>query len=120
MFAIRLKELRQNRNLSQKELAEILNVSTGTVGNWEVGLREPDFQTLTKIADIFNVSCDYLLGRFSADEGSNENKIRISISSIEEEMLTEFRNMGKKLGNDGQRAVISITKILNKNINLKS
>lgn len=115
MFSIRLKVLRQSRNLSQKELAEILKVSTGTVGNWEVGLREPDFQMLTKIADIFNVSCDYLLDRFSNDESSTENKIRISISSVEEEMITEFRNIGKKLGNDGQRAVISITKILNKN-----
>ena len=37
MFALRLKELRQKHNLSQKEFAEILNVSTGTVGNWEVG-----------------------------------------------------------------------------------
>ena len=115
MFSIRLKELRQRRNLSQKELSEILKVSTGTVGNWEVGLREPDFQMLIKIADMFNVSCDYLLDRFSNDENLNENKIRISISSIEEEMLTEFRNTGKKLGNDGQRAIISITKILNKN-----
>lgn len=115
MFSIRLKELRQSRNLSQKELSEILKVSTGTVENWEVGLREPDFQMLIKIADMFNVSCDYLLDRFSNDENSNDNRIRISISSIEEEMLTEFRNTGKKLGNDGQRAVISITKILNKN-----
>lgn len=114
MFSIRLKELRQSRNLSQKELAEILKVSTGTVGNWEVGLREPDFQMLTKIADMFNVSCDYLLARFSSDASSNENKIRTSISPIEEEMLTEFRSIGKKLGNDGQRAVISIAKILNK------
>ncbi len=115
MFAIRLKELRQSHNLSQKELSEILKVSTGTVGNWEVGLREPDFQMLVKIADMFNVSCDYLLDRFSTDENSGQNKICISVSLIEEEMLTEFRNTGKKLGVDGQRAVISIAKILNKN-----
>lgn len=115
MFAIRLKELRQNRNLSQKELAEILKVSTGTVGNWEVGLREPDFNTLIKIADIFNVSCDYLLNRFANEDNSGEYKIRISISEIEEEMLTGFRNLGKQLGKDGQRAIISITKILNQN-----
>lgn len=112
MFSIRLKELRQKHNLSQKELSEILKVSTGTVGNWEVGLREPDFQMLIKIADIFNVSCDYLLDRFSNNEQSE--KIRISVSAIEEEMLTEFRNLGKKLGDEGQREVISITKILNK------
>lgn len=115
MFSIRLKELRQSRNLSQKELSGILNVSTGTVGNWEVGLREPDFKTLIKIADLFNVSCDYLLDRFTPDNNLNENKICVSISSIEDEMLTEFRKTGKKLGNDGQRTVIAITKLLNKN-----
>lgn len=114
MFSIRLKELRQSRNLSQKELAEILKVSTGTVGNWEVGLREPDFNMLTKIADLFGVSCDYLLSRFSDDGDIGENKIRVTVSSVEEEMLNEFRNVGKKFGSDGQQAVISIAKILNK------
>lgn len=113
MFSIRLKELRQNHNLSQKEFAEMLKVSTGTVGNWEVGLREPDFKMLIKIADIFNVPCDYLLDRFN-DENSSKNTTRLSISSIEEEMLYEFRNVGKKLGSDGQQAIISIAKILNK------
>lgn len=112
MFSIRLKELRQKHNLSQKEFAKILSVSTGTVGNWEVGSREPDFQTLIKIADIFNVSCDYLLDRFSTAEETNENKIRITISPLEEEMLNEFRSVGNRLGNDGQHAVISIAKIL--------
>ena len=112
MFSIRLKELRQKHNLSQKEFAEILKVSTGTVGNWEVGLREPDFKMLIKIANIFNVSCDYVLDRYSEDDDANKNLTRISVSPLEEEMLSEFRNVGKKLGNDGQRAVISITKIL--------
>lgn len=114
MFSIRLKEIRQSRHLSQKELAEILKVSTGTVGNWEVGLREPDFQMLTKIANIFNVSCDYLLSQYYESEGDEQNKIRVSISSIEEELLTEFRGVGKKMGENGQRAIISIAKILNK------
>ena len=113
MFSIRLKELRQKHNLSQKEFAEILNVSTGTVGNWEVGLREPDFKMLVKIADIFNVPCDYLLNRFANDATSSEHLTRISVAPIELEMLTEFRNLGKKLGNEGQQAIISIAKILN-------
>ena len=112
MFSIRLKELRQSRNLSQKELAEILKVSTGTVGNWEVGLREPDFAMLVKIADLFNVSCDYLLAQ-TRDDGIDESKTRVTVSAIEEEMLKEFRDTGKKWGSGGQRAVINITKIFN-------
>lgn len=111
MFSIKLKELRQKHNLSQKEFAEILKVSTGTVGNWEVGLREPDFKMLIKISDIFNVSCDYILDRFSNSE-EQENCIRISVSAIEEEMINEFRKLGKK----GQKDIISIAKILNKKI----
>ena len=51
-----------NKGLSQRELASIFKVSTGTVGNWEVGTREPDYATLTKLANFFNVSVDYLLG----------------------------------------------------------
>ncbi|MDE6059527.1 MAG: helix-turn-helix domain-containing protein [Clostridia bacterium] len=116
MFSLRLKELRQKNNLSQKEFAEILKVSTGTVGNWEVGLREPDFKMLMKIADIFNVSCDYILDRYSNEEDPEKNLIRISVSPIENEMLSEFRNVGKKLGPDGQRALISIANILHNKI----
>lgn len=113
MFSIRLKELRQKHNLSQKEFAELLKVSTGTVGNWEVGLREPDFKMLINIADIFNVPCDYILDRYSNDDNSAKNTTRLPVSPIEEEMLTEFRKIGNKLGHDGQLAIISITKILN-------
>lgn len=115
MFSIRLKELRQKHNLSQKEFAEILNVSTGTVGNWEVGLREPDFKMLIKIADIFKVPCDYILDRYSEEDDILKNSIRISVTPIEEEMLSEFRKVGKALGNDGQQSIISIAKILGKN-----
>ncbi len=115
MFSIRLKELRQKHNLSQKEFAEILKVSTGTVGNWEIGLREPDFKMLIRIADIFNVPCDYILDRYSNDD-TTVNGARVSISSVEEEMLSEFRKLGKKLGNDGQQAIISIVKILQEKI----
>lgn len=114
MFSIRLKELRLKHNLSQKEFAKILNVSTGTVGNWEVGLREPDFKMLVKIADIFDVSCDYLLDRYSPDGDSG--KTRAFITPAEEEMLSEFRNVGKRLGAGGQQAIISIARTLSEKI----
>ena len=115
MFSIRLKELRQKHNLSQREFAEILKVSTGTVGNWEVGMREPDFKTLIKIANFFNVSCDYLLDRFSTDD-EDENKIRVSISDTEQELLSQFRIINKKFGSVGQEAIITITKVMNNTV----
>ena len=62
MFSIALKELRENKKLSQKQLAADLHISQSTVGMWESGKREPNFEMLTKLAEYFNVSTDYLIG----------------------------------------------------------
>jgi transcriptional regulator with XRE-family HTH domain len=59
----RLRELRHNLNKKQKEIAQELNLSVQVYCNYENGLREPSFDTLTKLADYFDVSVDYLLGR---------------------------------------------------------
>jgi len=63
LFRFRLKELREEKNISRSDLAEILGVSTQTIANYENGHREPNFDTLLKIADYFNVTVDYLIGR---------------------------------------------------------
>ena len=63
MFGKRLAELRAKMGISQYELAQRLHFSRGQIANYEQGTREPDFQTLVKIADFFDVSLDYLLGR---------------------------------------------------------
>ena len=69
----RLKELRKEANLTQTKLGEIIGLSGRTIGNYESGDRDPDNETLKKIADYFEVTTDYLLGRtnqkyFRADE----------------------------------------------------
>lgn len=69
MFQIRLKELREKKGISQRELAKMLGFSQGTVGNWESGIRKPTYKTLYKIADLFNVSVDYLMGNTDAPNG---------------------------------------------------
>ena len=58
-----LKSLRLSNGMTQDELAQILKISRSTVGMYEKGDREPDYETLEAIADYFNVSIDYLLGR---------------------------------------------------------
>lgn len=63
MFSETLRELRQRFKLKQDQIAEILNVPCRTYGSWERNERQPDFETLLKIADFFQVSTDYLLGR---------------------------------------------------------
>ena len=63
MLKERLKELRRREGITQTELARALQVSVGAVGNWESGKRKPDVKTMTRIADCFCVSVDYLTGR---------------------------------------------------------
>lgn len=58
-----LKLLRTAKGLTQEQLAKKLKLSRSTVGMYENGSREPDYETLEQIADFFNVDIDYLLGR---------------------------------------------------------
>ena len=57
----KLKNLREKRDLLQKDLSKDLNIATSTIGMYEQGRREPDNTTLKKIANYFDVSTDYLL-----------------------------------------------------------
>lgn len=61
-FANRLISLRQERKISQDELAQALGIARSTIGMYEQGRREPDQDTLISIAKYFDVSSDYLVG----------------------------------------------------------
>ncbi len=63
IFGKRLKELREERGVSQPALAKELGVSRAIVSFWENGLREPTLSNLVAIADYFDESIDYLAGR---------------------------------------------------------
>ena len=56
-----LKSLRLEKGISQRKFGDDLGVVNQTVSFWEMGSREPDLDTLIKIAEYFNVSIDYLL-----------------------------------------------------------
>lgn len=62
---MRLKELREKKGLTQAKLAEELGFVKSTICQYEKGNREPDYDTLRKLADYFAVTVDYLLGRDS-------------------------------------------------------
>ena len=74
-----IKELRNSKNLTQAEFAKIFKISNGTIAMWETDKRQPDSDTLKKLADYFGVSVDYLLGREEKKTVTNpdENKIEI-------------------------------------------
>lgn len=61
MFAEKLKALRKQKGLTQTQFAIDFNIATGTIGMWETGKRQPDYNTLVKIAKYFDVSINYLL-----------------------------------------------------------
>lgn len=58
-----LKALRLERGILQKELAQALHLSISTLSNYETGVHQPDLTTLCRLADFYQVSVDYLLGR---------------------------------------------------------
>jgi len=68
-LAKRLREERIKNNYNQPELAKILNVTKQTVSNWENNNRVPDVLTLEKLADLYDCSVDYLLGRTNERKG---------------------------------------------------
>ncbi len=78
-----LKELLHERGITQKRLAMSLNIAASTLGNYIQDSREPDFETLKRLADFFDVTIDYLLGY--PDKTAND--------STENELLTVFRSL---------------------------
>jgi len=63
MIDKRIKELREERQLSQNKLAQVIGVSQKAIDYWERGVNEPKASYIIKLADYFGVSADYLLGR---------------------------------------------------------
>ena len=62
-FAERLRELRKERHVTQKDMGEILGIQLRSYQFYESGDRRPDYEKLVALADYFDVTTDYLLGR---------------------------------------------------------
>ena len=95
-FGNRLKQLRLENNMTQEDLSKDLNVSRATVGRYETNERFPDKNILKNIADIFDVSIDYLLGRtnirdtnFILKEAAYEKYLKNNICKEIENEITE-------------------------------
>ncbi len=65
---LRIRELRKTFKMTMRELGEKLSIAESTVSAYEMGRREPDVDTLIKIADTFGVTVDYLVGRTNNDK----------------------------------------------------
>ncbi len=89
-FGKRLKYLRIKNNISQKELAKLLNVGVSTISNYETGRNEPSYDKLIILAKYFNVSIDYLLG-------NSENKKPDESIKDDDIFEIKFRDIHKKV-----------------------
>ena len=101
MFSKRLKQLRKQQNLTQTELANLLNLSHGAIAMWETDKRQPDNDTLVRLANFFNVSVDYLLGLSNQEyELTDENKQLLAmidqLSPEDREAITRFVELASK------------------------
>jgi len=61
-FSTRLRELRKDKNMTQKQLADVFKVHYTTVKDWENRGKQPSYETLMELAKFFDVTTDYLLG----------------------------------------------------------
>ena len=93
----RLKQLRIEKNIKQQDLAKALNVTKQSVSNWENNKRLPDINTLIQLADFYNCSLDYLVGR-----------------ELKEDNLKTINTLVSDLGPSSYNEVISILNILKK------
>lgn len=87
----KIKELRQQKGITQKELSKHLGIAQNTLSYWENGRIDIDTESLCKIADYFNVSVDYLLGRENKKQ-SQGNISSYKLSEHEKDIITAYRS----------------------------
>jgi transcriptional regulator with XRE-family HTH domain len=94
MFANRLRKLRNEEILTQRELAELMNLSGATIAMYKTGKRSPDRETIIRLAKMFQVSVDYLLGVTDIRNYSDTPKSYLS-GEVVEEMNELIRDLMK-------------------------
>ena len=112
MFDERLKSLRKKCGYTQVSLAETLGVSKGTVAMWETGKRTPNFETLIRLSDLFDVRTDYILGK-----SNDSSSAQLSDDDIEqlgrwelESVYTDLMKLYLSLDSFGQKDVENLIK----------
>lgn len=107
-----LVDLRREKNLTQKEVAEKIGVSAAAIGFWETGINEPKATYLIKLANFFGVTIEELVG---SDIPTPEERAagasatrRVIITPAEDELLHVFRKLGKQRGAEAQQAIITM------------
>ena len=86
-FPTRLNELREEKDMPQARLAEMLNLKASAISKYEKGLTQPSISTLIKLAELFKVSTDYLIGISSLRNPYAQEKL----APKEAEIISRYR-----------------------------
>ena len=89
-----LKKSRESKGFTQNQVAEILGISDGTYKNYEQGKREPNGDMIVKLANLYNVTTDYLLGR---DDTSPNPVEMLSNDKLEQSLIDGYFKLPKEV-----------------------
>ena len=113
LFSKRLKELRKDNNLTQKELGQKLNLTKSTICSYEKGTRMAPIETLIDLATFFKVDLDYLIGTENYIVSDNDEEYGIRMSNEEINLIKELRKyqeLYKNMIDDPKRTIELIEK----------
>lgn len=107
----KMLSLRKKYGLKQSELADKLNVSTSAVGMWEQGRNKPDDECITKMAQIFNVSTDYLLDNdisqeFKEQSEENQKILKAVADGLTDPLSKALYSKACELKNDRDKRMV--------------
>lgn len=91
MFGEMLRYLRSTRNITQREIAEYLGVSPSTVGMYEQDRRQPDIETLMRIANFYGVPLSSLAG-YPEEESENKRELLKLVDQLDDDQLKELES----------------------------
>ena len=109
MIGNKIKQLRQERGLTQNELAKALGVSAAAIGNYEQGIRFPSAALVSKIADFFNVYVEYLM----SDDANSSTDIEKYMDTLAADLLSADGLMfdGKPLDKESINKVVDAMRV---------
>ena len=93
------KEIRARRNLSQQQVANHIGCSAVAYSRYENGIRQPSIETLLRVADLFGVTVDFLLGRQNVEDST--------LSKYEIELVNAARNADERAREDALQMLLS-------------
>ncbi|HIQ90743.1 MAG TPA: helix-turn-helix transcriptional regulator [Candidatus Coprosoma intestinipullorum] len=106
-FSDNLRLLRTKHRLSQKEIGDIVGVTSQAISKWENGIAEPDNDSLLKLSNYFNVSTDYLLGK---------NDVENQSIRYDDELEKVLFSKAKDLTDDEKKTIINVINAIKKDI----